>query len=93
MSQDLIISWVSTAVAVVTAVVMAIKAFRTTPGEKADVAGKYEAMAMRQAEQIEKLKVRIDELEQQVDRLENWAKRLANHLIAVGEDPDPIEVK
>lgn len=56
------------------------------------MAGKYEAMAARQAEQIEKLKVRIDELERQVDKLEDWAKRMAAHLIEVGEEPDAFDL-
>lgn len=70
MSSELLISWVSTAVAVFTAIVMAVKAFRTTPGEKADVAQKYEQMAERQAVQIATLKERIDDLETSLQAME-----------------------
>ncbi len=70
MSEELIISWVSAAVAVFTAVVMAIKAFRTTPGERVDVATRYEEMSNRQAERIDKLRVRVDELETEMQLVE-----------------------
>lgn len=92
MSVDTILSWIGAAVAIIAAVAGVVKSFKTTPSEKADVAGKYEAMAARQTDQIRELKVRIDELEVQVDKLEDWAKRLVAHLIAVGEEPDPFEV-
>lgn len=71
MSNELIISWVSAAVAVFTAIVMAVKAFRTTPGERADVATRYEEMANRQAGQIAALKGRIDDLETSLQAMEN----------------------
>jgi len=70
MPSELIISWVSAAVAVFTAIIMAIKAFRTTPGERADVAAKYEQMAERQANQITALRQRIDTLETSLQQVE-----------------------
>ena len=70
MPSELIISWLSAAVAVFTAIVMAVKAFRTTPNERADVAVKYEQMAERQAAQIASMRGRIDALEISLEQVE-----------------------
>lgn len=94
--------WVLTVALAVIAAIPGLLAIYSQRGkDKADVAEKYEAMAARAAEQIEKLKQRIDALEKQIDTLEaevssqektinEWQsgiKLLINQLVANGHQP------
>lgn len=70
MSFEQVVSWIVAVSALIGAIVAIIKAFKTPPGERADVAAKYEQIASHQAEQIIALKKQQDEQEAIIDTLE-----------------------
>lgn len=66
LSSEVILSWIAAIVAVVGAVTAIVRAFKTSPGEKVDVAQKYQEIAAKAAEDAEYANARCESLETEV---------------------------